>query len=110
MSETTRIPEEICDLTNSMKIYGLEYSYDADNKVLKIKGKLKSINRFGDRLYITIRNKRVNIEYAEYGDGAMITFTINNKLGTETVLNQIMLKKKPHVYYDSGCLNLMFED
>lgn len=64
----------------------------------------------GDRLYVTIRNKRVNIEYAEHGDGAMILFTVNNKLGTKTLLNQIMLKKKPHVYYDSGCLNLMFED
>jgi DNA/RNA endonuclease YhcR with UshA esterase domain len=110
MSEKVQIPEEICDLTNSMNMYGLEYSYDVDNKVLKIKGKIKWVNRFNDKLYITIRNKGVNIEYIESGDDAMVMFTVNNKLGTETVLNQIMLKKKPHIYYDSGCLNLMFED
>jgi hypothetical protein len=110
VSETVQIPEEICDLTNSMNIYGLEYSYDKDNNVLTIKGKIKWVNRFGDRLQITIKNKGVNIEYAEFSDGAMITFTVNNKLGTETLLNRIMLKKKPHVYYDSGCLNLMFKD
>jgi hypothetical protein len=110
MSEAVQIPEEICDLTNSMNMYGLEYSYDRDNKVLKIKGKIKWVNRFDNKLYITIRNKGVNIEYIESNDDAVVVFTMNNKLGTETVLNQIMLKKKPHVYYDSGCLNLMFED
>jgi hypothetical protein len=109
MSESLQIPEEICDLVSSMNIYGLEYSYDKDNKVLKIKGKIKWVSRFGDRLYIVIRNKGINIEYAELDESATVTFTVDNKLGTETLLNRIVLKSKPNVYYERGYLHLSFK-